>query len=127
MGTLYWYAAATGGSSLGFGTSFTTPTISVTTTYYVIVGALMLNTPLPVFNIVNILVNGVDPKSVKSVAEGVRSPSAIEVALPCTSISGYTIVAITAVLEDEVQVPLKAPVPTPVVILPATAEVVVVP
>ena len=72
----------------------------------VIVGALMLNTPLPVFNIVNILVNGVDPKSVKSVAEGVRSPSAIEVALPCTSISGYTIVAITAVLEDEVQVPL---------------------
>jgi hypothetical protein len=34
-GTLFWYAAATGGASLGFGTSFTTPVISVTTTFYV--------------------------------------------------------------------------------------------
>jgi aspartate 1-decarboxylase len=34
-GTLYWYAALTGGSSLGFGTSFTTPSISSTTTFYV--------------------------------------------------------------------------------------------
>lgn len=35
VGTLHWYAASTGGASLGFGTSFTTPSISVTTTYYV--------------------------------------------------------------------------------------------
>ena len=34
-GTINWYAAATGGSSLGTGTSFTTPGISSTTTYYV--------------------------------------------------------------------------------------------
>ena len=34
-GTLYWYAALTGGTSLGFGTNFTTPSISSTTTYYV--------------------------------------------------------------------------------------------
>ncbi len=34
-GTLNWYAAATGGTSLGSGTSFTTPSISTTTTYYV--------------------------------------------------------------------------------------------
>ena len=34
-GTINWYAAASGGSSLGSGTSFTTPTISTTTTYYV--------------------------------------------------------------------------------------------
>jgi len=34
-GTLYWYAALTGGSPLGFGTTFTTPSISATTTYYV--------------------------------------------------------------------------------------------
>lgn len=34
-GTLNWYAAATGGSSLGTGTSFTTPVISTTTTFYV--------------------------------------------------------------------------------------------
>ncbi|MEY3433400.1 MAG: hypothetical protein RL131_1336, partial [Bacteroidota bacterium] len=34
-GTINWYAAATGGSSLGTGTSFTTPNISTTTTYYV--------------------------------------------------------------------------------------------
>ena len=35
VGTVYWYAALTGGTSLGFGTSFSTPSISVTTTYYV--------------------------------------------------------------------------------------------
>ncbi len=34
-GTLNWYAASTGGTSLGSLTSFTTPSISVTTTYYV--------------------------------------------------------------------------------------------
>ena len=34
-GTINWYAASTGGSSLGMGTSFTTPSISTTTTYYV--------------------------------------------------------------------------------------------
>ena len=34
-GTLNWYAAASGGSSLGTGTSFTTPSLSGTTTYYV--------------------------------------------------------------------------------------------
>ena len=34
-GTLNWYAASTGGTSLGTGTTFTTPSISTTTTYYV--------------------------------------------------------------------------------------------
>ena len=34
-GTINWYAASTGGVSLGTGTSFTTPSISSTTTYYV--------------------------------------------------------------------------------------------
>lgn len=34
-GTIYWYAAASGGTALGFGSSFTTPVISATTTYYV--------------------------------------------------------------------------------------------
>jgi hypothetical protein len=34
-GTINWYTAATGGSSIGTGTSFTTPSISSTTTYYV--------------------------------------------------------------------------------------------
>ena len=33
--TLNWYAAASGGSSLGTGTSFTTPSIATTTPYYV--------------------------------------------------------------------------------------------
>ena len=32
--TINWYAAATGGASLGTGTSFTTPSIATTTTYY---------------------------------------------------------------------------------------------
>ncbi len=34
-GTLSWFSAPTGGSSLGTGTNFTTPSISETTTYYV--------------------------------------------------------------------------------------------
>ncbi|MCV9930505.1 hypothetical protein OIU83_22790, partial [Flavobacterium sp. LS1R49] len=34
-GTINWYAVATGGSSLGTGVSFTTPSLSTTTTYYV--------------------------------------------------------------------------------------------
>ncbi len=34
-GTINWYAASTGGPSLGTGVSFTTPSISTTTTYYV--------------------------------------------------------------------------------------------
>lgn len=33
-GTINWYAASTGGASLGSGTSYTTPSISTTTTYY---------------------------------------------------------------------------------------------
>lgn len=33
-GTINWYAAATGGTALGTGTSFTTPSIAATTTYY---------------------------------------------------------------------------------------------
>lgn len=33
--TLYWYAAASGGTSIGTGTSFTTPSISTTTPFYV--------------------------------------------------------------------------------------------
>lgn len=33
--TLKWYAAATGGAALGTGTSFTTPTVSTTTAFYV--------------------------------------------------------------------------------------------
>jgi hypothetical protein len=32
--TIYWFSAASGGSSLATGTSFTTPNISTTTTYY---------------------------------------------------------------------------------------------
>jgi hypothetical protein len=34
-GTINWYTVSTGGSSIGTGTSFTTPTLSATTTYYV--------------------------------------------------------------------------------------------
>ncbi len=38
-GTINWYSALTGGSSIGTGTSYTTPSISTTTTYYVDVTA----------------------------------------------------------------------------------------
>jgi hypothetical protein len=35
IGTIYWYAASTGGTSLATGPTFTTPVLSATTTYYV--------------------------------------------------------------------------------------------
>ncbi|MCM0664802.1 gliding motility-associated C-terminal domain-containing protein [Flavobacterium tyrosinilyticum] len=35
VGTINWYAAATGGTSLGTGESFTTPSLSTSTSYYV--------------------------------------------------------------------------------------------
>jgi len=35
IGTINWYQSATGGTSIGTGTSFTTPTLTNTTTYYV--------------------------------------------------------------------------------------------
>jgi len=35
IGTINWYQSATGGTSIGIGTSFTTPTLTNTTTYYV--------------------------------------------------------------------------------------------
>lgn len=44
--TLNWYAAASGGTSLGTGTTFTTPSISNTTTYYV--GAEVTSSPLTI-------------------------------------------------------------------------------
>ncbi|MDI1317068.1 choice-of-anchor D domain-containing protein [Flavobacterium sp.] len=55
IGTLNWYAAATGGSSLGTGTSFTTPVISTTTTFYVeaINGSCPSATRTPVVATVN--------------------------------------------------------------------------
>ncbi|WP_207220060.1 immunoglobulin domain-containing protein, partial [Emticicia agri] len=34
-GTINWYAGVSGGTSLGTGTSFNTPSIATTTTYYV--------------------------------------------------------------------------------------------
>lgn len=40
LGTIDWYAASTGGTSLGTGTTFNTPSISTTTTYYAEVTSL---------------------------------------------------------------------------------------
>jgi len=48
------------------------------------------------------------PKSVQSAVDGVVSPLTIEVALPCTSISGYYMVATIAVLGVEAQIPFTA-------------------
>jgi hypothetical protein len=46
IGTISWYANSTGGTSLGTGTSFTTPVISTTTTYYVeVVNGACTSTP----------------------------------------------------------------------------------
>jgi hypothetical protein len=38
--SIFWYSAASGGSSLHYGTTYTTPSISTTTTYYVQAGGI---------------------------------------------------------------------------------------
>ena len=53
-GTINWYANASGGSALGTGTSFTTPSISITTTFYVeSVNGTCTSTRVPVIATVN--------------------------------------------------------------------------
>jgi hypothetical protein len=54
VGTLNWYNVATGGSILGTGSSFTTPSINATTTFYVeAVNASCISVRVPVIAIVN--------------------------------------------------------------------------
>ncbi len=53
---LHWFSTSTGGSSLGTGSTFTTPSISTTTTYYVEAGTLCKSTPrTPVVATVNLI------------------------------------------------------------------------
>ncbi|MBL0137617.1 MAG: CotH kinase family protein [Bacteroidetes bacterium] len=51
--TIYWYSAASGGSLLATGASYTTPSISSTTTYYVEAGAFCPSARISVQAIVN--------------------------------------------------------------------------
>ncbi len=54
VGTISWYANASGGTALGTGTSFTTPSISTTTTYYAeSVNGSCTSTRIPVVATVN--------------------------------------------------------------------------
>lgn len=54
-GTLNWYNVSTGGSVLGSGTTFTTPSISTTTTYYVeAVNTSCISVRVPVIATVNV-------------------------------------------------------------------------
>ncbi len=48
-----WYDVPTGGASVGTGTSFTTPSISITTTYYAEAGTGCLSTRVPVDAIIS--------------------------------------------------------------------------
>jgi hypothetical protein len=52
-GTLNWYNVQTGGSVLGTGAAFTTPSISTTTTYYAQVDNGCLSSRVPVFATIN--------------------------------------------------------------------------
>lgn len=53
-GTISWYANASGGSALGTGTSYTTPSISITTTYYAeAVNGTCTSTRIPVVATIN--------------------------------------------------------------------------
>jgi len=76
VGTLYWYAASTGGPSLGFGTSFTTPFISATTTFYVeSVNGTCTSTPRTAV-IATVLFSEVDIRgNAVSITDGDATPS----------------------------------------------------
>lgn len=79
VGTLYWYATPTGGTSLGFGTSFTTPVISNTTTFYVeAVNGTCSSTPRTAV-IATVLFSEVDIRgNGNSIADGDVTPSATD-------------------------------------------------
>ncbi|HRH67119.1 MAG TPA: CotH kinase family protein, partial [Bacteroidia bacterium] len=51
--TIYWYNAASGGTLLATGTSYTTPSLSASTTYYIEAGAFCPSARIPVQAIVN--------------------------------------------------------------------------
>lgn len=50
---LYWYSSPTGGTSIGTGSSFTTPSVSITTTFYVETGDNCRSNRVPVQALVN--------------------------------------------------------------------------
>ncbi|MFT3793931.1 choice-of-anchor D domain-containing protein [Flavobacterium sp.] len=76
VGTLYWYAAPTGGPSLGFGTSFTTPFISSTTTFYVeAVNGTCTSSPRTAV-VATVLFSEIDIRgNAVSIADGDNTPS----------------------------------------------------
>ena len=51
--TIYWYGSSSGGSSLNSGTSYTTPSLNSTTTYYVQTGTTCPSARIPVVATVN--------------------------------------------------------------------------
>jgi hypothetical protein len=82
-GTINWYSSPTGGTSLGTGSSFTTPSISVTTTYYVdaTVGTCITATRTPVTATVN------SSPTITSTTPGTRCGDGI-ITLGATSANG---------------------------------------
>ncbi len=68
---IYWYSASTGGSLLFTGSSFTTPSISSTTTYYVETGNTCRSSRMSVNAIVNV------PPAAPSVTDGARCGSGV--------------------------------------------------
>lgn len=78
-GTLNWYAAASGGSPLGFGSSFTTPYITTTTTYYVAVSNPGCTTPTRVAVTATVIYPEIDVRgNATSIASGDMTPSATD-------------------------------------------------
>ncbi len=60
--SIFWYSAASGGSPLHYGTTYTTPSISTTTTYYVQAGGVCPSTRVAVNAVIQS--NSADPTTV---------------------------------------------------------------
>ncbi len=73
---IYWYSAATGGSLLIIGTSYTTPSISATTTYYVETGNVCRSSRIAVQAIVNAIPATPSTLSVTRCSQGTVTLSA---------------------------------------------------
>ncbi|MFM2213268.1 MAG: hypothetical protein RL427_531 [Bacteroidota bacterium] len=78
-GTINWYTTATGGSSIATGTSFITPVISTTTTYYVGVVNGICTSPTRTPVIATVKYPEIDVQgNATSIANGDTSPSAAD-------------------------------------------------
>lgn len=91
---LTWYDASTGGSVLGTGSSFTTPVLSSTTTYYVEAGDICLTTRVAV----DAIITSAPPVPVLTAGERCGSGSVVLTATSSNQVNWYSSASSSTVL-----------------------------